>query len=142
MRRDLDRLPEDPLEGKADERIRQVLSETPRPDTPRAIQSRVFARIRRRRMMVRVACAAVVTISLGAAGLTSLWRSDRGPDTVPIARQDDVALESSDDSPDSWLETLYCEVLSAPPPVVTLDLVAKDQYAMLDQLKSLDGVRK
>lgn len=92
--------------------------------------------------MVRVACAAVVTILLGAAGLTSLWRSDRGPDTVPIARQDDIAMESSDDSPDSWLETLYSDVLSAPPPVVTLDLVAKDQYAMLDQLKSLDGVRK
>jgi hypothetical protein len=93
-------------------------------------------------MMVRVACAAVVIVLVGVAGVTLLWQSDRTPNATPMARQDDSMLESSDDFLDTWLVTLNADILSAPPPVFTLGLVAKDQYALLDHLKSLDGVQK
>lgn len=92
--------------------------------------------------MARVACAAVIKVLVGAAGLTSLWQSNRDPNTAPMARQNDSMLESSDEAPDAWLETLGADILSAPPPVFTLDFVAKDQYALLDHLKSLSGVQK
>ena len=134
MRPDIDPAPEDPLTQETDERIRQVLLEAPKPGGPTALQSRVFARIRRQRMLMRTACAAVVIALLSIAGLTSLRQPNRAPNPAPIAQQDDA--------PDAWLATLDTAMLSTPPPVVALDLLARDQHAMLDHLKSLDGVQK
>ena len=134
MRSDLDPKPEDPLDREIDERIRQVLWETPKPGGPTALQSRVFARIRRRRMLMRTACVAVVIALLSIAGLTSLRQTNRTPNPAPLAQQDDA--------PDAWLATLDTAMLSTPPPVVALDLLARDQHDMLDHLKSLDGVQK
>ncbi len=85
-------------------------------------------------MLVRVACAAIVIVLLSIAGLTSSWQSKPETSTIPIAKQDETL--------DAWLETLDTALLSAAPPVVALDLVARDQDAMLDHLKSLDGVQK
>ena len=125
---------EDPRAQETDERIRRSLAQAPLPDAPVAIQTRVFGRIRRRRLLLRAACAAIVIMLLGAAGLTSLWQSQRDPNTTRIARKVDAL--------DAWLDTLDTSLLSGPPPVVALDLVARDQHALLDQLKSLNGVKK
>ncbi len=134
MRPDIDPAFEDPLTEETDERIRQVLLETPKAGGPTAIQSRVLARIRRRRMLMRAACAAVVIALLSIAGLTRLRQPNHAPNPAPIAQQDDA--------PDAWLATLDTAMLSTPPPVVALDLLARDQHAMLDHLKSLNGVQK
>ncbi len=134
MRPETDSMSENPLNREIDERIHRILSEAPKPEGPTAIRSRVVARIRRRRMGVRVACAAIVIVLLSIAGLISPWQSKPGANTTPIARQDDTL--------DAWLETLDTTLLSGPPPVVALDLVARDQDAILDHLKSLDGVQK
>ena len=116
-----------------DERIRRLLAQTPTPDRRTVIQSRVFARIRRRRMLTRVACAAMVTV-LVAVGLHAIWPSNPTPHALPIAQQDT--------GPDAWLDSLDTRFLSAPPPVAALDLVNRDQHALLDHLKSLDGVQQ
>ncbi len=119
-----------------DPRLRDTLRSLPTPETPRALESRVRDRIRRRRVE-RVALLSGSALALiGAVFVWQPWRED----SAPVARHNPpappvVPAQPREIPPDQLA------VLFAPPPVDSLTIVGGRNEGWVAALERLEDMK-
>ncbi len=145
--------------GTVDERIRRLAADPRSDDIPTEIRDRVLARVRRRRRVIRTGYAGITIVALVVVGLSVSRLSQNGPQGAQLAKETVGSEQPSNDSvaprqmaPSEFKSDQSAEMrpLDAPlrsdveslrflaaPPVVSLDLIGADEYALLDCLEAL-----
>ncbi len=129
------REPESSAEDRAiDEQIRRLAADSPDIECPTGIADSVLAKVKRRRLAWRARYAAAAALLLATIGLSSfqLRESDRPGVHLAGGTGDVVDFE------DLRFLGLDPEYLATPPPVISLNLISEDQFAMFHCLENLE----
>lgn len=124
-----------PAIRELDRRIRECALSGTGDDPPEGLERRVLAKVRRRRAMRRAATGAAAVVLAIAVGIVLTWTQGRLSQDTQFVRHEPPHASSS-----GWpasLQDLDSDYLAAPPPVDRLELIGRQQVAMLEYLESL-----
>jgi hypothetical protein len=111
-----------------DERLRRALRALPTPATPPGLQAHVQSRLRNRQV---ARGAAIAGIPAGVLMALFLWQPWRGEAVVPVPQP---VAESPREIPADDLAVLF-----APPPVDSLDLLARRDAVSIAAISRMEG---